>query len=1525
MKFFTRITLLTIAFCCYAFTGSAVTAGFTADVTSGCAPLVVHFTNSSSGATSYAWDLGNGTTSPLTNVSGSYTTPGTYTVKLVATGPGGSSTYTMTITVYPAPTVSFYAVPTSACPGAPITFTSTSSGGVPGALLLTWNFGDGSLGSGSPATHAYTGAGSYNVTLYVTNATGCSNSLALPGYITIYKPPVPNFGVAPSHFCSSPGKAVFSNYSTGTPALTYNWSFGDGVRSTATSPTHTYTTPGSYTIGLSVKDGNGCMDSVVTPAYITVSNLVASFTLPSSSCLNTPDTFWNTSTTHISSLWDFGDGSTSITDTGVHSYTAPGTYTVQLIVFDGFCFDTIKHTIVIHAAPAASFTQSPKDPCPPPVGVSFTGTVPGGTLVNWDFGDGNKGTGTPISHIYARRGVDTIRMYATDPATGCADTVQKIDTLYDNIFKIIDTPAMGCRPLTVHFDYLYLTSEPDTTRPPSLYPFPITSYSWNFGDGSPSSSVPRPIHTYTAVGIYKAFVTVTSSNGCTFSDTVTIAVGDPPIVTGFATPLHACIHTPVVIPITVVKGPADDFFWEFGAIGGVESRGDTLYMSFPIPGTFVCTVSASYRGCLSAPYVITTPIVIDSPKAKFAWVPACKPRTSVNFYDNSIGADSILWLFGDGTTSRLKNPVHNYPSLATYTVTLTAFNAKSGCRDTAIQVINLTPTVFDFTADHVNMCRDEIVYITPVITTGSASFYEWYVNGVLIPDTSHVNIHTHVLRDTFHVTGKYTIMLVITDQLGCRDTLTKVNYLTVAKPVAAITVTPPSGCRPLSVAFKDVSTDVPGVTFTNFSWTFGDGGTASLSSPSTTHVYTNNGSYAVREIVTDIFGCKDTAKFSPIIVNRPVASFSVSNPFPCAWDSIYFTNSSTGIVSSLWLFGDGTTSAVYSDWHAYKTKGTFIPKLVVKDVYGCTDTAISPTVVDVTRPTAAFNMSDSFSICPPLKVTFYNKSSYDAVYFSWIFGDGNTSTGMYPSNLYVGVGYYSVRLIATDNNGCSDTAIHHVNIFGYAGALDYTPLTGCVPLKVHFKSHVSNVPSIIWDFADGVTSAASTTDSIDHIYTFKGAFVPKLILSDNTGCQNSSLGVDTIKVDAVTTGFTTVPYPVCEHGTMYFKDTSNSYFAIVNSWLWTFTDGTTSTLAAPANTYSAAGTYEIKLRVTDSWGCTDSGKQSILVYPPPVITVCPDTLICVGDGATLTGYGGVSYTWAPQATVSCTKCNPTVASPQVVTTYTVTGADKNGCENTDTVVVRLKTKTISSGHGDTTICFGKVVPLYDSGATKFTWIPAKGLNDPFIANPLASPDTSTTYMVIAQLASCIADTNYVTVTVHPAPTVNAGPDQTILAGQEAEIRASGSNISGLSWGNDSTLSCNSCPNPSAKPFVTTTYVVSVTSLFGCPASDSITINVYCDKSQVFVPNTFTPNGDGENDVFYPRGTGIAIVKSFRIYNRWGQLLFERSNIQLNDASNAWDGSFQGDKPKPDVFVYVIDAICDAGDPINIKGDVTIIR
>ncbi|NCX96570.1 MAG: gliding motility-associated C-terminal domain-containing protein [Chitinophagia bacterium] len=210
-------------------------------------------------------------------------------------------------------------------------------------------------------------------------------------------------------------------------------------------------------------------------------------------------------------------------------------------------------------------------------------------------------------------------------------------------------------------------------------------------------------------------------------------------------------------------------------------------------------------------------------------------------------------------------------------------------------------------------------------------------------------------------------------------------------------------------------------------------------------------------------------------------------------------------------------------------------------------------------------------------------------------------------------------------------------------------------------------------------------------------------------------------------------------------------------------------------------------------------------------------------------------------------------------------------------------------------------------------------------SPIAMPDTTTTYMVVAQYGRCIPDTDFVKVIIHQLPIVNAGPDQRLLAGSTAHLAGTVANYVSFWWRDSTTLECDTCLKTDAYMKTTTTYTLSAISDFGCKNSDDVTIAMYCDNKQIFIPNTFTPNGDGENDVFYPRGIGVDKVKAFRIYNRWGQLVFERQNFEINSTSNAWDGTYGGAPPKPDVYVYLLEADCDTGEPLFLKGDVTIIK
>ena len=197
---------------------------------------------------------------------------------------------------------------------------------------------------------------------------------------------------------------------------------------------------------------------------------------------------------------------------------------------------------------------------------------------------------------------------------------------------------------------------------------------------------------------------------------------------------------------------------------------------------------------------------------------------------------------------------------------------------------------------------------------------------------------------------------------------------------------------------------------------------------------------------------------------------------------------------------------------------------------------------------------------------------------------------------------------------------------------------------------------------------------------------------------------------------------------------------------------------------------------------------------------------------------------------------------------------------------------------------------------------------------------------IAVNSSGCSDTALRNILVNPLPTVTMPGTLNKQAGFPITIPAVyTSNVMNWSWTPDVTLSCNDCPQPIATPKFNTRYTVSFTDSNGCKNSGQIQIIVFCENANVFVPNTFSPNGDGSNDVFYVRGKGLERVKTLRVFNRWGEVVFEKNNFAVNDASVGWDGRYKGNQAVPDVYVYQVEVFCENSDIIKFEGNVALIR
>jgi gliding motility-associated-like protein len=382
---------------------------------------------------------------------------------------------------------------------------------------------------------------------------------------------------------------------------------------------------------------------------------------------------------------------------------------------------------------------------------------------------------------------------------------------------------------------------------------------------------------------------------------------------------------------------------------------------------------------------------------------------------------------------------------------------------------------------------------------------------------------------------------------------------------------------------------------------------------------------------------------------------------------------------------------------------------------------------------------------------------------------------------------------------------------------------------------------------------------------------------------------------------------------------------------WVISSGANHSGINASNTWLQPGLFQVRLIGRTAFGCADTAFRMVRVNPTPVVQAGNDITICRGQNTQLSATGSTNLTWSPAQGLSCTNCSNPQAGPNLTTQYFVTGVNSFGCRNTDSMLVRVAQPFDITVTSNDTICASRneTAQLFASGTFRYQWNPAVGLNAANTPNPVARPASTTTYRVIGlDEENCFTDTAFVTVAVGYNPTVNLPQGTLVVAGTQVLLNAqfTGGPFRRYTWAPDADLSCNNCPTPVATVNVNTRYTVLAETIYGCTASDTTTYTVECQKDQVFIPNAFSPDGDGINDVLMVRGKGVATVKSFRIFNRFGQVVFEKQNFSANDPTAGWNGRINGVPASADVYVYTAEVQCTSGGVnFTYKGNVTLFR
>ncbi|MFD1292758.1 PKD-like domain-containing protein, partial [Lutibacter holmesii] len=1225
------------------FVASSQTASFTADVSAGCSPIAVVFTDTSTEVVgneivSWAWDLGNSNTSTFQNPSANYPEPGLYTVSLTVTYDDGSTSSTsQEISSYPAPSVSLNAAFEGCEPytatlqpvSSPITVPAIPSGSlypsgvgeITGGDIVSyeWNF-FGFLPTqtttvGSPdLTLTNIPYGSYDVYLTAYDEYGCSTSVFVQKAVVVNAKPEVSFTYLKGDPCGTgnvdfDGEGVIESGSI----ASYEW-FIDGASTANTEDfSYNFTAAGDYSIQLIATSDNGCVSDPVTQIISFNNNNTTdfsfSFNASGGNCNGEAVSFTNTSN-GSSYVWDFGDGNSSTDVNPSHSFGAPGDYTVTLTsTFSDGCTIPITKTVEVSGA-TADFTFGTGNACNPDYTANFdssTSTAVGTTITGyaWDFGDGNASVDPNPGHDYGAPGSYTVNLTVTT-ANGCENTTEQTVVIEPTEidFSADSLELEGCNPVSTTFTAIYPHSS-DT----------IATYLWTFSDGTTSTDA-SPTHSFSGAGEYDVSLEVTTVNGCTLSTSESdyVQVGERQVISDVQySQLNFC-RTSNVIFTADFTDLVDEVVWIFDS-GTGSAYSETQYVNnvtsssishrFSDPDVdHSVTVIVYYNGCPSLPYTVDN-IVIDEPEARFEFTPttACDVPTTVTFTNTSkstVNVSTYEWDFGDGTPLVTivgdDSPInHTYTTAGDFTVSLTVRNSATDCDDRIREDIRVTTSTPLFSVDNQIVCAGSPSVFTNLVAANSSSnfvpaTYEWdFGNG----DTSTDENPTY----TYNTPGLYTVTLKVIEQNGCEYTHEEINYMTVNGPIVAFDADPIQICLGTEVNFTDLTTKAPTDDSTSFTylWEFGDGNSSTAQNP--THTYTANGGYTVTLTVTDNNGCSASISKSDNVVVPPVtAGFTTTRDNYCIEDNtVVFTDTAVGNgLTYEWDFGDGngfvagTSAASFT----YAATGTYTVIQRVTSDLGCIDEFSKD--ISIVDDVADILIPDTDLGCAPGLAQFSTTDTDNVVAsYSWDFGDGYISTDKDPDHYYILPGTYTATLTETLIGGCTRTSSVEIFVDGAIGEFSFDSTLGCAPHTVNFTVEgLEGVEKVTWDFGDGTTEVednigTKTSATVSHTYSSYGSRLPTVILTNST-CGDyaytyqSDTRINTTEAPNANFNISSIDTGLdCENKSIQFTDTStlNDPRYPISKWLWDFGDGTTSTQQNPMHTYTSAGAYIVSLIV----------------------------------------------------------------------------------------------------------------------------------------------------------------------------------------------------------------------------------------------------------------------------------------------------------------------------------------------------------
>lgn len=1212
----------------------------------GCAPFSIKFVNNSSNisnGTKFTWDLGDGTTVEKDNSTFSQAFFHTYTstlcggtVRLIASNACGFSQTTWNPIQVSKPDRAIFTMDSSNCDSSgSYGFTNLSADSFcifPDSKEYYWDFGDGTnsgwTSSKGTIYHKYKDQGPKQVCLITKNNCGQDTSCQP---ITIVYTPIVGFEVDTLLGCGAATVRV-KDSSIGY-GLSRLWQWGDGGTSTAKNDSHDYVGRGTYNLRFRVT--NRCGSRSMTRQVVIKDKPTAAFSGITNGCADHSVSLKNNSATDFTNsalyLWEFGNGDTSWNKTPpTVTYTDSGSFNIRLIVSDTCGADTQTRVVRVDKLPTIVVTAD-SALCSLDT-VEFNNSSINYDFIIIDYGDGtsldsifNNGS---FQHFYSDSGTYRIIVRAVNEII-----CETKDTIYviikpnsQAVITLSDTAA--CAPFTFAF------------KNESKF---ASSYEWYINDTFVSNAIQIDSIAILQDSILKEIKLIAIDTiGCKTDTAVQLVLTGKNPTSAFTVAIDSGC-SPVIDTFTNTSLFSETYQWDFGnnnqstltnpsATFVAAPQGDTTYN--------IRLISTTWLGCIDTTYGSRK--VFSIPVAGFSvdTNAGCYP-VSVNFTNlsdpNGLGTQSDMkftWDFGNGATDTVIDPTNiGYFDSKTqdsiYVVSLSV-TSSNGCPAEALDTITVYPKpTMDFDFSVPDGCGPLSVTLqnkSKPNNGGSINLmsFIWNIgNGETSvdesPNTSYISSLT---KDTF-----YTAQVIGSTEHTCVDSIAKVIQI-YPKPTAQFTMDTNAGCSPLDVTFTNTSIphDTSDITEMSFMWNFGNGKTSVNQNDSATYAESafQNKQYTIQLIASSEHGCRDTISDTVTVYPTPNAVFTKSVAAGCGPLLVAFKNNSQLNDTNYWDLGKGFTASPADTQFLFPYVAlkdtTYTIRLRTKSINGCeSDTALQQVTV-WSQPIAAFSVTDD-SICHYDSFKFNNQSTGANKYF-WDFNDGSSSNVTNPIYNYAQGNNpfnaldFTVALIATTGNNCSDTAYEPVNVHPYTiSTIGNSIDSFCSPTTIDFVNASTNYTSSLWDFGNGNTTVVTQPSFFyQNISNVTRNLMATLHTENAFGCVDN----DTIR-------FRIMPEPIADFSPFRLDICDSGYHTLVNRSInnqineWDFGDGKVSNQIEPYHLFERndvnAANYTIRLIVKNFAGCPDTATHSITLNP--IHTVDFDTTlvrsICVGD------------------------------------------------------------------------------------------------------------------------------------------------------------------------------------------------------------------------------------------------------------------------------------------------------------------------